>query len=159
VDRYVRDDHPVALVHGDVRLGNCVIAADEPRIAAVLDWEVSTLGDPAADAALLVLPWYLPPTPCGDFVTTPPEAFGIPSAQQVIAWYCDERGIEQLPNLEFMIVFQLFRYAAANYGIGARARRGQHVSDLAEIWGALAGPNAARARQLIESDVLCGDAR
>ncbi len=45
------------------------------------------------------------------------------------------------------------------YGIGARARRGQHVSDLAEIWGALAGPNAARARQLIETGVLCGDSR
>ena len=159
VDRYVRDDHPVAHVHGDVRLGNCVIAADAPRIAAVLDWEVSTLGDPAADAALLVLPWYLPPTPCGDFVTTPPGAFGIPPAGQVLAWYCDERGIDAPANLEFMVVFQLFRYAAANYGIGARARRGQHVSDLAEIWGALAGPNAARARQLIEAGVLCGDVR
>jgi acyl-CoA dehydrogenase len=159
VDRYVRDDHPVALVHGDVRLGNCVIAPDAPRITAVLDWEVSTLGDPAADAALLVLPWYLPPTPCGDFVTTPPEAFGIPSAAQVIAWYCDERGIDAPANLEYMVVFQLFRYAAANYGIGARARRGQHVSDLAEIWGALAGPNAARARELIQTGVLCGDAR
>jgi aminoglycoside phosphotransferase (APT) family kinase protein len=159
VDRYVRDDHPVSLVHGDVRIGNCVIDAAAPRIAAVLDWEVSTLGDPAADAALLVLPWYLPPTPCGDFVTTPPSAFGIPDAGQLMAWYCDERGIDALPNLEFMIAFQLFRYAAANYGIGARARRGQHVSDLAEIWGALAGPNAQRARDLIESGILCGESR
>lgn len=158
VDRYVSDEHPVALVHGDVRIGNCVIDAGEPRISAVLDWEVSTLGDPVADAALLVLPWYLPPTPCGDFVTTPPEAFGIPPAPRLIEWYCDERGLAALPNLEFMVVFQLFRYAAANYGIGARARRGQHVSDLAEIWGALAGPNAARARALIESGTLCGGA-
>jgi aminoglycoside phosphotransferase (APT) family kinase protein len=159
VDRYVRDDHEIAVVHGDVRLGNCVIDASAPRIRAVLDWEVSTLGDPVADAALLVLPWYLPPTPCGDFMTTPAEAFGIPTAAQVMGWYCDERRIDALPNLDFMIVFQLFRYAAANYGIGARARRGQHVSDLAEIWGALAGPNAARARHLIETGVLCGESR
>jgi aminoglycoside phosphotransferase (APT) family kinase protein len=156
VDRHVVDDHPVALVHGDVRIGNCVIDPASPRIAAVLDWEVSTLGDPIADAALLVLPWYLPPTPCGDFMTTPPGAFGIPPARQLIDWYCDERGLDALPALDFMIVFQLFRYSAANYGIGARARRGQHVSDLAEIWGALAGPNAARARTLIESGELCG---
>jgi aminoglycoside phosphotransferase (APT) family kinase protein len=156
VDRYVGDGHPVALVHGDVRIGNCVLDPDRPSIAAVLDWEVATLGDPAADAALLVLPWYLPPTPCGDFMTTPPAAFGIPPAERVMAWYCEERGIDGLPDLEFMIVFQLFRYAAANYGIGARARRGQHVSDLAEIWGALAGPNAARARELVESGILCG---
>lgn len=163
VDAYVDDDHPVSIVHGDVRLGNCVIAPAAPRIAAVLDWEVATLGDPGADSALLLLPWYLPPTPCGDFMTTPPEAFGIPEPGQVMAWYDDERRRlgewtpPPRPVLEFLIVFQLFRYAAANYGIGARVRRNQHVSDLAEIWGALAGPNAARARQLIESGILCGE--
>jgi aminoglycoside phosphotransferase (APT) family kinase protein len=119
------DDGRVALTHGDYRIDNMMFANDSPRLLAVLDWELSTLGHPFADLAYQCMQWRLPNA--GDFRGLDGldrAALGIPSDADYVAAYCRRTGIESVPHWSFLIAFSFFRIAAIVQGVYKRALDG-----------------------------------
>jgi aminoglycoside phosphotransferase (APT) family kinase protein len=118
---HVPADDESAIAHGDFRLGNLIYAADAPRVAAVLDWELSTIGHPVADLAYSCLYWRLPPDLGGLRELDIP---GLPSETEFVAEYCRRTGRASLPDFEFFVAFSLFRWAAIAAGVYRRALDG-----------------------------------
>ena len=141
------DDGQVALVHGDWRLDNLIIKADAPRIAGVLDWELSTLGHPMADLAYQCMQWRLPNQ--GDMrglAGIDRAAHGLPTEAQYVADYAARRGLAQIDNWPFYLVFAFFRLAAILAGVAARAMAGNASNpDMARKYGAAVPVLAAMA--------------
>jgi aminoglycoside phosphotransferase (APT) family kinase protein len=108
------------IVHGDFKLDNVVVHPSEPRLAAVLDWELSTLGDPLADFTYLMMNWVNGPLA----ERTDLEALGIPSLDACGAEYCRLTGRERLPDLDWFFAYNLFRLGCILQGIVGRARDG-----------------------------------
>ena len=118
---HVPEDDETAIAHGDFRLGNLIYAPDAPRVAAVLDWELSTIGHPIADLAYSCLYWRLPPELGGLRGLDIP---GLPSEAAFVAAYCRRSGRASLPDFEFFVAFSLFRWAAIAAGVYRRALDG-----------------------------------
>ncbi|PJG46763.1 phosphotransferase family protein [Sphingobium sp. LB126] len=118
------------LLHGDFRIDNMVLHATEPRVRAVLDWELSTLGDPLADLSYFLLGWvmprdrHLPLCEIGDL-----PAYGIPTLDQAIAQYCSLVKRDDVPDLNWYFAFNFFRLAGISHGIGMRAKAGTAAND------------------------------
>jgi aminoglycoside phosphotransferase (APT) family kinase protein len=110
-----------SVVHGDYRTHNVLYARQEPRIAAVLDWELATIGHPLADLAYCCLPYHLPPEDARGFQGESPQALGIPSEEEMTSAYCREAGRSELPHWRYMLAFSLFRSAAFRAGVYRRA--------------------------------------
>jgi aminoglycoside phosphotransferase (APT) family kinase protein len=119
------DDGRVTLVHGDYRIDNLVFAPDASRIAAVLDWELSTLGHPFADLAAVVMQWRMPPGDQGrGLAGVDRAAEGLISDEEFVALYCDHAGIEWIEGFEVCVAFCFFRMAAILQGVKKRALDG-----------------------------------
>lgn len=119
-----------SIVHGDYRIDNFIFHPSEPKILAILDWELSTLGDPLSDFAYHLMMYRLPPSILGGIKGAGVE--GLPSEEEYIQAYCAARGIDRPETLNFYLVFNLFRYAAILHGIKARMLRGNASSADAE---------------------------
>ena len=116
----VPDDDRTSIVHGDYRLDNMVLHATEPRVVAVLDWELGTLGNPLADFTYLLANWVN-----GAIAALPDlKAHGIPTIEEYTAEYCRLTGREGLPDLNWYFAYNSFRLAGILQGIVGRVRDG-----------------------------------
>ena len=113
-------DDQTSIVHGDYRLDNMVIHATEPRVAAVLDWELSTLGNPLADFTYFLMNWVN--GSLADIADQP--AHGVPTIEEVVAEYCRLTGRQGLPELDWYFAYNMFRLAGICQGIIGRVRDG-----------------------------------
>lgn len=118
----------VSIVHGDYRLDNLVFAAHESQVAAVLDWELSTLGDPLADFTYFLMNWVMPSEGRSGIAGLDLAALGIPSIEQAAAHYCALTKREGLPAFDWYLAYNLFRMAAILQGIAGRIRDGTAAS-------------------------------
>jgi len=118
------DGEPVALVHGDFRIDNLVFAHGQPRLRAVLDWELSTLGHPLADLAYHVMTWHIVPGFLPGLGGLDLDALGIPAEQDYVQDYERRTGLRAGEHWDFCLAYNLFRLAAILQGVGARARAG-----------------------------------
>ena len=146
-------DGKVSLVHGDYRLDNLMFSADNERVIAVLDWELSTLGHPYADLAYQCMGMRLPsgngPGASSGLLGVDTQAMGIPSEQDYIDSYCQRMGIDKLDNWNFYLAFSFFRLAAIAQGVAKRAADGNASSKAAGGIATMVQPIAANALAII----------
>jgi aminoglycoside phosphotransferase (APT) family kinase protein len=130
------------LLHGDYRLDNLVFHPSEPRVIAVLDWELSTLGDPLADLSYQCMAWHIPATLWRGVAGADLGALGIPSEAAYLQRYAQATARDIPENWNFYLAFNLFRMAAILHGIGERAAAGNAASSDAVETGRKASPIA-----------------
>jgi aminoglycoside phosphotransferase (APT) family kinase protein len=145
---------PVRLVHGDFRLDNLIVAPSSPAVVAVLDWELSTLGDPLADFAYYLMAWDMPPSPTGvgfgSLAGRDLGALGIPSRAAEVEAYRIRTGLDPRPHLATYLAYNFFRIAAILQGIAGRLRDGTATSENAAGMAAMVRPLAAKAWQFAQ---------
>jgi aminoglycoside phosphotransferase (APT) family kinase protein len=144
-------DSPPAIVHGDYRMDNLVFHKTEPRVIGVLDWELSTIGDPLADFAYHVMSWRVTPELFRGLAGTDFAGLGIPNEPEYVAAYCRRTGRDGVAAWDFYIVYSLFRIAAIVQGIAKRAIDGTAASAEAADIGRIARPLAEQAWSLARS--------
>jgi aminoglycoside phosphotransferase (APT) family kinase protein len=145
------DNSQVAVVHGDYRLDNLVFHASEPRIIAVLDWELSTLGHPLADFSYHCMAWHIPPGTFRGIGGLDHAALGIPSEAEYVRRYCERTGrgdpAALMGDWNFYLAYNLFRLASITQGIARRVVDGIASSAQARATGASTRPLAQMAWQ------------
>ena len=141
-----RDESRVSIVHGDYRLDNLVFHASEPRVLAVLDWELSTIGHPLADFSYHCMAWHIPPGAFRGIGGLDLAALGIPSETDYVRRWCERTGLATPDALaadwNFYLAYNLFRMAAILQGIAKRVEDGTAASEQARQAGAGARPLA-----------------
>lgn len=141
----VPDQTRTAIIHGDYRIDNAMFAPDGPQIRAVLDWELSTLGDPLADFTYLAMQWELPAGGGAGLAGVDFAATGIPPLTEAVGLYCELTGRDGLPELDWYFAYNLFRLVGIVQGIRKRINDGNASSDKAEAAAARVVPLAQAA--------------
>jgi len=140
---------PVRLVHGDYRLDNMILAPDAPVVRAVLDWELSTLGDPLADFTYHLMQWVMPVVEAGAGTATLVDkdiaALGIPSMAQYADAYAARTGLDPRSHLDTYMAYNFFRLAAILQGIVGRVRDGTATNENAPARARMVRPLAETA--------------
>ena len=138
-----------ALVHGDFRLGNVIIHPTDPRVVAVLDWELSTLGDPLADFSYHLMTWHMPHSESAAGTATLAghnlKSLGIPSMNDYVDDYVARTGLDPRPHLPVYLAYNFFRIAAILQGIIGRVRDGTATSEFAPGKAEMIRPLADKA--------------
>lgn len=140
----IPDDDSSSIVHGDFRLDNMVMHATEPRVIAVLDWELSTIGHPLGDFTYHLMAWQTPEIGVGStgLVGKDLASLGIPAEDEYVASYCERTGRSSIPNRDFFSAYNFFRIAAILQGIAGRVRDGTAASAHAARAGKAVAPLA-----------------
>ncbi len=140
--------HGGRITHGDYKVDNILFHPSEPRILALLDWELATLGDPLADFAFHLMAWHLEPDLFRGWAGEDLEALGIPAERDYAAAYSRRTGLAVAVDWRFYIVFSMFRLAAILQGIARRAESGNAADRNAASVGRQARPVADKAWRL-----------
>ena len=126
----------VSIVHGDYRIDNMIFAANEPKVIAVLDWELGTLGDPLADFTYVAMAWVTDNGGRSGVMDIDRAALGIPELDEMVTRYCAATGRDGIPDLNWYFAFNFFRLAGIIQGIKKRVIEGtansSHAKDMSE---------------------------
>jgi aminoglycoside phosphotransferase (APT) family kinase protein len=147
------------LVHGDYRIDNLIVGKTEPRILAVLDWELSTLGDPLADFTYHLMAWHMPVTESAAGTATllghDLKNLGIPPMADYVDAYVVRTGLDPRPHLPVYLAYNFFRIAAILQGIIGRVRDGTATSDFAPKKADMIRPLADKAWEFARAAGAC----
>ena len=138
------------IVHGDYRMDNVMFHASEPRMLAVLDWELSTLGHPLADFSYHCMTWRLTPGQFRGMLGVDFKALGIPSEEEYVEMYCRRTNRTGIANWDFYMAYNMFRLAGILQGIMGRVKDGTAASEHAHEQGKRARPMAEAGWRQVE---------
>ena len=125
-------DRRIAIVHGDYKLGNTIFHPDEPRLMAVLDWELATIGDPLADLAFSAFPWHRNASGIATLDGMGPDT-GVPTEADYVRAYCRRTGRDGITGWNFYLAFSMFRLASIMQGVYQRVLNGTVASNFAAV--------------------------
>jgi aminoglycoside phosphotransferase (APT) family kinase protein len=145
--QHLPTDERNSVVHGDYRLDNMILHPSEPKVIAVLDWELCTIGDPMADFTYHLMQWQMPGgvSSGGSLLNADFKALGIPTLEEYTAMYCRRAGRTTIPNMDYYAAYNFFRLAGILQGIVGRVRDGTAANSNASQNASGVKPLAERA--------------